>query len=178
MPTYSYYDTTNGVFTGQVYSGPDRQLRPPAGQSAWPGVVDATRQRLDLATGTLVPYQPPAPADTADTTWQWSEAAWAWQPVLTLAGQFRLGEQALQQALDAGAQAWGYDTLISAASYTNSTAPQFAAEAAALVAWRDDVWLWAAALQQAVQQGQTPYPATVPELLAAMPQQPARPVIT
>lgn len=56
---------------------------------------------------------------------------------------------AVQAHVDAAAVARLYDSGVSLASYIGSTNPIWAAEAAAFVAWRDEVWaavytLWAA----------------------------------
>ncbi len=177
MPTYSFYDATTGTFTGGGYSGPDRLLpaNTPAGCAAWPAQVDWRRQRVDLATQALVSCQPPRPADTAWETWAWDDAAQDWTSHPTLAALMRTAEGYLQRELDAAAAAWGYDSLISAASYVASTHPQFAAEAQALVAWRDAVWVWAQQLRANVESGATQCPATESDLLAVIPPRPARP---
>ena len=47
---------------------------------------------------------------------------------------------ATQDRLDTAARDWGYDSLISAASYVNSTNSQFKSEAEVLIAWRDATW--------------------------------------
>lgn len=47
---------------------------------------------------------------------------------------------AAQNLLDTGAQSLGYDSMLSLASYANSTNATFKAQAAAGVAWRDAVW--------------------------------------
>ncbi len=78
-------------------------------------------------------------------------------------------EQALQSKLDNYAQSWGYDSIVSAASYAASTNAKFKGEADALIAWRDAVWAWAESL--------TTLPASIADLIAAMPSAPARPVI-
>lgn len=46
----------------------------------------------------------------------------------------------VQQLLDKTAIDWGYDSLVSAASYANSSNPQFKSEAESLIAWRDKCW--------------------------------------
>jgi hypothetical protein len=78
-------------------------------------------------------------------------------------------------ALDAGAQAWGYDSIVSAASYATSTNAQFKAEAAALIAWRDAVWAWAVTEEAAIVGGTQQLPATPAAFVALMPAAPARP---
>lgn len=92
-------------------------------------------------------------------------------PTLSPADLIALGENAIQQALDAGARAWGYDSLLTATSYANSTNAQFKAEAEALIGWRDNVWQWARVLESGT------LPSSIDNLLAQMPAQPNRPVI-
>jgi hypothetical protein len=77
---------------------------------------------------------------------------------------------AIQQALDAGAKAWGYDNIVSAASYANSTNTQYAADAKALIGWRDAVWAWAIPQFATVAAGTDPT-----AFMATMPAQPAQP---
>lgn len=57
-------------------------------------------------------------------------------PALTL-NDYR---RAVQAHIDRTAQERRYDTATSCASYVASTNPAWAAEAAALIAWRDEVW--------------------------------------
>lgn len=81
----------------------------------------------------------------------------------------------LQIALDVGAKAWGYDNIFTAASYATSTVPRFRTESAALIAWRDETWVWAAARLAAITSGIEPMPTTPAELVAMMPARPTRP---
>ncbi|CAB5151785.1 hypothetical protein UFOVP148_63 [uncultured Caudovirales phage] len=46
----------------------------------------------------------------------------------------------LKNHLDNFAKSWGYDSILSAASYLGSANEQFKAEAEALVCWRDSCW--------------------------------------
>lgn len=75
---------------------------------------------------------------------------------------------ALQVKLDSYAQSWGYDSIVSAASYSASTNTKFKNEAGALIAWRDSVWTWAESL--------TTMPASIDALITAMPAAPTRPI--
>jgi hypothetical protein len=84
-------------------------------------------------------------------------------------------EAAIQVALDTYAQSWGYNDLVTAASYAASTNSQYAAEAKALIAWRDEVWAWAEAFEAQVIAGSLSLPTTPAGLVAAMPPQPTRP---
>lgn len=76
---------------------------------------------------------------------------------------------AAQKNLDDFAKSWGYDTIVSAASYILSTNAQFKAEAEALIAWRDEVWAVIAKLNP-----KTP-PANVDVFLALLPVSPTKP---
>ena len=69
------------------------------------------------------------------------------------------------------ATSWGYDSIVSAASYANSTNPQFKAEAEALIAWRDNLWGTAYTIEAGK------LPKTVEDFLALLPEAPAKPVI-
>ncbi len=76
--------------------------------------------------------------------------------------------RALQVLVDGTAQARGYDSGVTCASYLGSTIPSWAAEAVAFVAWRDAVWAHAYAELDKVTTGQRPQP-TVAELIAELP---------
>lgn len=84
--------------------------------------------------------------------------------------------QAIQDSLDAYAQSWGYDHIVSAASYVNSTVAKFKNEGTALLTWRDQVWEWAEAELAAILAGTTPVPTDMTAFLSGMPAKPARPV--
>jgi hypothetical protein len=78
---------------------------------------------------------------------------------------------AIQQSLDVGAKAWGYDSIVSAASYASSTNAQYAVDAKALIGWRDAVWAWA------IPQFATVVAGTDPQtFMVNMPIQPTQPV--
>ena len=96
-------------------------------------------------------------------------------PAPTLAQTIATFESAVQSSLDAFAASWNYESILSAASYANSTVPQFQHEATALIAWRDQVWSACYATEAAIQAGTTPMPATPAAFLATLPPAPARP---
>jgi hypothetical protein len=75
---------------------------------------------------------------------------------------------AIETHVDATATAKAYGGTASLASYVNSSVPAWAAEAAAFVAWRDAVWLYAYAEMAKVQAAQRAQP-TVAELIAELP---------
>lgn len=79
---------------------------------------------------------------------------------------------AVQSALDAGAQSWGYSSIVAGASYYGCNTPQYAADAVALMDWRDSVWQWAYAKYPSVTPGETPE-----EFMVDMPAQPPKPVV-
>lgn len=72
------------------------------------------------------------------------------------------------QKLDAVAQGKQYSTAVACASYVTSSNPQWAAEAAAFVHWRDDVFVYAINIMTQVQQGTMPCP-TVQEFMDGLP---------
>jgi hypothetical protein len=96
-------------------------------------------------------------------------------PAPPLSVQVLAYENAIQAALDSYAQSWGYTDLVTAASYAASTNPQYAAEAKALIAWRDEVWVWAEAYEAQVVAGTVTIPTSPAGLMAAMPPAPTRP---
>lgn len=65
---------------------------------------------------------------------------------------------AIQQHIDQAARARSYDSGGALAGYVASTVPQWAAEAAAFVAWRDAVWVYAYAELDKAQHGQRDRP--------------------
>lgn len=85
-------------------------------------------------------------------------------PVVPALGEY---EAAIQAHIDTTAGERGYSSGVSCASFVASTILAWAAEAAAFVAWRDQVWIAAYALLAAVQSG-APAP-TVRGLVAALP---------
>jgi len=67
----------------------------------------------------------------------------------------------LQAWMDGTAQQNGYDSVVSCVSYKDSGVTQWAADAAAMIAWRDAVWQWA-------YQQQPTLDAMTPEQIAAL----------
>lgn len=86
MDTYSLYAIDTGVFTGQRLGGSAAFVasNTPEGLRAHPGEIDHLRQRLDVASGEIVPYVPPAPADTLWVLHAWNadERRWVASPTL------------------------------------------------------------------------------------------------
>lgn len=76
--------------------------------------------------------------------------------------------QAIQIGLDAKAREFGYDSVISAASYATSTSSKFGPEGRAFVAWRDSVWTYAYTLLAQVQAGSMAKPS-LSQLLEDLP---------
>lgn len=88
----------------------------------------------------------------------------AFQSVLLMA-EF---EAAIQEHIDTAARARRYRDGFALAGYVASTVPQYAAEAAAFVAWRDAVWLYAYGELDKAQNGQRPIP-TVEDFISELP---------
>ena len=139
------------------------------GSSGWIDNVDSTRDRIeelpDWANLALSVYEakanPPAEVLTPEQIQEKTIESY---------------KEAAQSQLDSLAQSWGYDSMISAASYANSTNAQFKAESLALIAWRDDVWTAAYVLLANVQAGKKSAPKTVDAFLNQLPAAPNRPV--
>lgn len=87
MSCWSIYDLSTGHFTGVRVGGATDVLEQltPTGFGFWPGEQDGQRVRVDTEAQVLVPYQPPAPADTAWQTWAWDAQAWRWVATPTTA---------------------------------------------------------------------------------------------
>jgi len=80
-------------------------------------------------------------------------------------------ESAAQKNLDTVAKSWGYDSILSAVSYANSTNPQYKADAAAMIEWRDAYWAEAYNIEAGT------LPASADAFVSLLPPAPARPVI-
>jgi hypothetical protein len=78
--------------------------------------------------------------------------------------------RAVQAHIDATAQARGYDSGVSAASYVNDPNPSWSGEAAAFVAWRSLVWTTVFDLLSQIQSGETSAPESPEALIASLPQ--------
>ena len=75
---------------------------------------------------------------------------------------------AIQSHIDATAKSKGYADGVALAGYSTSTIPAWAAEAAAFIAWRDQVWIHAYTELAKVQGGQRATP-TIDGLIAELP---------
>lgn len=75
----------------------------------------------------------------------------------------------VQRWLDSTAQQNGYDGAVSCASYANSGVARYKADAAAMIAWRDAVWVAANAWRNSLG-GQMPSPVpTMEQIIAQLP---------
>lgn len=78
-------------------------------------------------------------------------------------------EEDIQNYLDKKAKEYGYDSILSAVSYLNSTNPKYAVEAAGFLQWRDSVWGAAEALVIQLKQGVISAPTSEADLAARLP---------
>lgn len=77
MKTYSFYDKATGAIHPTIFSSDDdSQLanNTPADNIAIDGQFDSLSQRVDIATGLVLDYQPPAPS--ADHEWNAITKRW------------------------------------------------------------------------------------------------------
>lgn len=66
MTTWHFYRLADGIFEGRSFTSSDEEalaLNTPEGFGARGDVLDWESQRVDIETGELVDYQPPAPDD-------------------------------------------------------------------------------------------------------------------
>lgn len=82
-----------------------------------------------------------------------------------LAGSYRI---AVQAHIDATAQERQYDSGLSIATYAISAVERWAQEAAAFIAWRDSVWIYALAELDNVRAGERDQPS-IDEFIAELP---------
>lgn len=78
IKTYSFYDSSTGLFTGKHLQCDDAAMIAttlPNGMMALEGAYDHLSHRVDLATGQIVRYQPPAPSEGHE----WNPATNSWQ---------------------------------------------------------------------------------------------------
>lgn len=75
---------------------------------------------------------------------------------------------AVMQMMDEFVATRNYSSMLSCVSYAQSTNPQFAAEAAYAISWRDDVWENCYQILSAVQNNLRPVP-TVEQVLSELP---------
>lgn len=78
-------------------------------------------------------------------------------------------KRALEAHVDAVAAERQYSGAVSIATYVSSTNEQWAAEAAAFIAWRDGIWVYAFTELAKVEGGARPVP-TIEEFLAELPE--------
>jgi hypothetical protein len=72
---------------------------------------------------------------------------------------------------EAVVRSWGYNSMIEAASFINSTSAKYRAEAEALIVWRDSYWTEA----DIIEAGELP--ATEQEFVALLPKEPKKPIV-
>jgi len=107
----------------------------------------------------------------------WEEITGEWPPSSDLDDLISSYELKLDQIIDAYAQSWGYNSIVSAASYSTSSVDQFRMEAAALIGWRDSVWTWASKIVSNIKKGLLAPPSSFELLTVEMPKPPARPIV-
>lgn len=88
MKTYQFFDV-DGRLHPMRWSGPEDQLaaNTPSGHTAIEGAWDYLSHRVDLTTGQVVDWQPPAPADTDLATHAWDADRRRWVASPTLKAQ-------------------------------------------------------------------------------------------
>jgi len=100
---HAVYILETGLFTGQFLGGDADfvQANVPAGCGVVDADVDWESQRVDLATGLVVDWQPPKPDDDAQQTWAWQPGLRRWVPTPTLAALAGARIAVVQVAIEA-----------------------------------------------------------------------------
>lgn len=77
---FSIYSVETGIFTGQRLSGSAEFVaaNTPDGCSAVAGEYDHLCRRVDIESGQVVAWQPPAPPDDEWRTWSWDQELERW----------------------------------------------------------------------------------------------------
>lgn len=98
---WHFYDPATGIFAGRSFSGPDRALsaNTPPGLQAFDGVVDALSQKIDLATGKVIDYQPPQPSP--DYIWDATVKRWQMDPAVLASQAKKAAAQRTINSLEA-----------------------------------------------------------------------------
>lgn len=80
MEVWSFYELASGLLSGHRFGGDQRDLaaNTPDGCGARLGAHDHLSQRVDLSTGQVVDWQPPAPPDDDFTTHRWHADTKRW----------------------------------------------------------------------------------------------------
>lgn len=148
------------------------EVRNPRWKNAEHTILDVDVLFEELEPVGLVPFTATVNADTDHGVEIWEKGLAGeygpiadYVPPLPTIGDYRT---AIQSLIDAKAQEKDYDSGATLASYVNSTIPQWASEATAFVAWRDQVWAYALAELDRVQKAERDQPS-VDDFLAELP---------
>lgn len=101
------YDTATGLFTGVTLRGPAHLIavNTPSGTAVFTAdAIDHLAQKIDLQTGQVVDYQPPAPSDDVNNTWAWDAPTKRWMSAPTLAALKTVRIAEVQAAIEAQEQ--------------------------------------------------------------------------
>ncbi len=101
MTEYHIYSMSDGLFTGSSISCSQSHLdaNVPDGCSCLPGAIDYLSQRVDLATGLVIDYQPPQPS--INHVWNTEKKRWLYVPTdADIAGEVRARRDRMLDACD------------------------------------------------------------------------------
>jgi len=106
MRTLHLYDVATGIFSGQSFSTNDiagfeegLRLNTPPGHATIEGDIDHLSQAVDLKTGEIIDYRPPAP--DSDHEWNSTTRRWQLKPEVQELQQKRAAALAEISALEA-----------------------------------------------------------------------------
>ena len=105
---WHFYDLDTGVFSMASIGTTSRDTalaNIPPGHGLHEGGVDPLSQRLDVESGEVIDYQPPAPPDDANVTHEWDTQTKRWLKVPTLFALKVIKWSAMKAAAQAADQA-------------------------------------------------------------------------
>ena len=100
---WSFYDAQTGLLDRGMLSTSDESAvvaNTPPGHVAIEGRFDWRCQRVDLATGQVVDWQPPAPPADEWQTWTWQAGIRRWVTQPTAAAERRAERTRIAQAIE------------------------------------------------------------------------------
>ena len=91
MNVWSFFDVATGALSGRTFAGSPHDLpsNTSEGFEALEGTFDSLCQRVDLVTGEVVDWQPPAPPDDEFAAHRWCADIKRWVPEPTRAAAER-----------------------------------------------------------------------------------------
>jgi len=143
--TVSFFRLADGVFTGRQFTGRAEFAEIRDGEDFVEGSFDHLSQRVDIETGEVVDYQPPAPDATPLNTYSWDASIKRWVATPTLlshqiVARIKIDARktaALSVGMVRGGFRWDVDAAARAALIEYVTAIRESGTVPASIVWTD-----------------------------------------